>query len=139
MWFSILVILISSELCRVEASPWDFASTGRSVRNRGVHHRYNFKTLVLRLESGFFHVQIFDWELKVVYEKRWKPHGLMHGEETDADGMMVYDRRSPPPTFEIPPLEESDGSEFWVTPLLDPFQNLFLNKIICIFDSKFWP
>ena len=49
----------------------------------------------------------------------------MHGEETNADGMMIYDRRSPPPTFEIPPLEESDGSEFWVTPLLDPFQNLF--------------
>ena len=61
----------------------------------------------------------------MVYDKRWKPHGLMHGEGTDADGMMVYDRRSPPPSFQIPPLEESDGSEFWVTPLLDPFQNLF--------------
>ena len=30
---TILVILISSELCGVEASPWNFASTGRSVRN----------------------------------------------------------------------------------------------------------
>ena len=63
--------------------------------------------------------------VEVVYEKRWKPHGLMHDVETNADGMMVYDRRSPPPSFQIPPLEESDGSEFWVTPLLDPFQNLF--------------
>ena len=67
----------------------------------------------------------FSLKIKVVYEKRWKPHGLIHGEETNADGMMVYDRRSPPPSFQIPPLEESDGSEFWPTPLLDPIQNLF--------------
>ena len=67
----------------------------------------------------------FSLRIKVVYEKRWKPHGLMHGKETNADGMIVYDRRSPPPIFQIPPLEESDGSEFWVTPMLDPLQNLF--------------
>ena len=46
------------------------------------------------------------------------PQGLMHGEETNADG-MVYDRRSRP-SFQIPSLEESGGSEF-----LDPLQNLF--------------
>jgi len=63
-----------------------------------------------------------------VYEKRWKPHGLMHGENTSAEGMKVYDRRSPAEhddTFKVPPMKQSDGSEFWVNPMLEPFQNLF--------------
>ena len=50
----------------------------------------------------------------------------MHGGETtvDANGMIIYEKRSPR-SFIVPPMKQSDASEFWVNPLLEKFQNLF--------------